>query len=568
MRSTTLFAVLLGIAQAGFSQGYAADPAAGASHFQQEKRPHVAMIISEDEYGADKTLPAFAKMLSEHYGCYCTVAQDSGQAGIRGLDELEKADVAVLFVRRRALPKEQLQKIRRYLDAGGALVALRTASHAFDIKAKSPDGCDQWPEFDREVLGGNYHDHAQGTSEIAMAADAIGHPVLAGLEPAKWTSGGTLYFTSPIDKRATVLLTASAQGKTEPAAWTRQYKNGRVFYTSLGHKDDFAMPQFQRLLVNAIFWAMDRTPQPVPMYGKPVRIVSLPMYNQGLEKTLQAVDREGAAGADLILLTEIWRGEGTIDSLDAPSMTALAAMAKKHHTYIVSPIDRKDGDTVYNSSVLLNREGKVAGIYNKVYPVMSDPPGVGGEFKPGIHGKPGSDATVFETDFGRVGMAICFDAQFPEVWQRLEDRGAQLVLFSSAYSAGRSLEAYATLHHYYIVSSVWNGECQAYDITGEKLLDERKGASRITLDLDRRIFHNNDSYNYRGQRNKLLKENPGVVIDKWLIREDWHVLRAAQPGIDLPALVKIYDLQELRDYLAKQRREADRLRGQTFKTVN
>jgi len=568
MRSTILLAVLLGIAQSDFSRSYAADAAADTSRLQQAKKPHVVMVISEDEYGADKTLPVFAKMLSDRYGCCCTVVEGSGKTGIRNLDALEKADVAVLFVRRRALPKEQLQEIRRYLDAGKPLVALRTASHAFDIKGPSPEGCDQWPEFDHEVLGGNYHDHDHGTSEIAMAADAVEHPILAGLEPTKWTSAGTLYLTSPIDKQATLLLTATAHGKTEPAAWTRQYKNSRIFYTSLGHKDDFAMPQFRRLLVNAIFWAMNKTPQPVPLYGKPARIVSLPLYRQGLEKTLQAIDREGTADADLILLTEVWQGEGTIDTLDDPAMTALAALAKKHHTYIVSPVVRKDDKTVYNSSVLFSREGKVAGIYNKVYPVMSDPPGVGGEFKPGIHGKPGNDAVVFDTDFGRIGMTICFDAQFPEVWQRLEDCGAQLVLFSSAYSAGRSLAAYATLHHYYIVSSVWNGECQVYDITGEKLLDERKGLSRITLDFDRRIFHNNDSYNYRGQRNKLLQENPGVEIDKWLIREDWHVLRAAEPGIDLPALVKKYDLQDLHDYLAKQRRESDRLRGRAFKTAD
>ena len=101
----------------------------------------------------------------------------------------------------------------------------------------------------------------------------------------------------------------------------------------------------------------------------------------------------------------------------------------------------------------------------------------------------------------RVGMAICFDCRFPEVWQRLADNNAQLVLFSSAYSGGRSLEAYATLHHYYIVSSIRNGECQAFDITGEQLLNERKVVSRITLDLDRRIFHDNDCYNYHGPIN-------------------------------------------------------------------
>ena len=170
--------------------------------------------------------------------------------------------------------------------------------------------------------------------------------------------------------------------------------------------------------------------QPAAVCGRPVRVVSVAMYNQGLEKTAQAIDREGAAGADVILLTETWQGQGHLSALDDPAMTRMAALAKKHHTYIISPVDRKDGDTVYNSAVLFDRRGKVVGIYNKMCPVLDDPPGVGGEFKGRTDGRPGHDEMVFETDFGRIGMAICFDAQFPEVWQRLEENGAQLVLFS------------------------------------------------------------------------------------------------------------------------------------------
>jgi predicted amidohydrolase len=331
----------------------------------------------------------------------------------------------------------------------------------------------------------------------------------------------------------------------------------------LGHWDDFATPQFCRLLLNAIFWAMNR-PAPAAVCGRPVRVVSVAMFNQGIEKTTKAVDREAAAGADLILLTETWTGKKPLASLDDPSIAAMAAIAKNRRTYIVSPVRRKDGETVYNSAILINRKGEIVGVYNKMYSVLPDPPNPQFWF---ADGKPGHDAMVFDTDFGRIGIAICFDAQFPEVWRRFEEQGAQLVLFASAYSAGRSLESYATLHHYYLISSIRNGECQAYDMTGEKLLDERKSVSRITIDLDRRIFHNNDSYNYRGQENRLLKENPGVVVDKWMTREDWHVLRAVQPGVDLPVLIKTYDLQELRDYLNKQRRQADRLRGYPFNRV-
>ncbi len=308
--------------------------------------------------------------------------------------------------------------------------------------------------------------------------------------------------------------------------------------------------------------------KPAAVGGAPVRIVSVTLYRKGVEKTAQAVDREGAAGADLTLLTETWLGEPVFTKLDDPALATMAALAKKHHMYIVSPIHRSDGDKVYNSALLFDREGKLAGMYNKVYPVMPFPPALSREFK-GVDLVPGNDAVVFDTDFGRIGMTICFDAQFPEVWQRLEDKGAQLVLFSSAYSAGRSLDAYATLHHYYIVSSIWTGECQAFDITGEKLLEESKGVSRITLDFGRRIFHNDvaASYNvfYHSKYEKLRKENPGIAVDKWCDREGWHVLRPTQPGVDVSVLAKRYGVPELREFINDQRRRADDVRGSQFK---
>lgn len=308
--------------------------------------------------------------------------------------------------------------------------------------------------------------------------------------------------------------------------------------------------------------------KPAAVCGRPVRIVSVALYQKGVEKTAEAVDREGAAGADLILLTETWLGEGVLTTLDDPALSRMAELAKKHHTYIISPIHRKDDKKIYNSALLFDREGKLSGMYNKVYPVMPFPPGLGGEFK-GVDLIPGNDAMVFDTDFGRIGMAICFDAQFPEVWQRLEDKGAQLVLFSSAYSAGRSLDAYAALHHYYIVSSIWTGECQMFDITGEKLLDESKGISRITFDFGRRIFHNDVAADwspyYHPKYEKMLKENPGIAVDKWCDREDWHVLRPTQPGVDISALAKKYGVPELRELINNQRRRADDVRGSQFK---
>jgi predicted amidohydrolase len=296
--------------------------------------------------------------------------------------------------------------------------------------------------------------------------------------------------------------------------------------------------------------------QPGQKIGRPVRIVSLGFNNKSLAEIARVVDREGAKGADLIILPETWRGQkDSPETLDGPTVTALAGLAKKHSTYLVCPIDRQDGTRRLNTAVLINRQGKVSGVYDKVYPYWS-------EFDLKVPVEPGREARVFQTDFGKLGLAICFDVNFPEVWQRLADRGAELVVWPSAYSAGTSLQAHALNHHFYIVTSTLTRDCLVYDITGEELLYEKGNdlnVSHITLDLDRGIYHQN--FNIE-RRDKLLKEHgQSVKQAKWLDREQWFVLQATRPGVSARALAREYGLEELRDYLSRSRREIDQRRG-------
>lgn len=81
------------------------------------------------------------------------------------------------------------------------------------------------------------------------------------------------------------------------------------------------------------------------------------------------------------------------------------------------------------------------------------------------------------------------------LWQRLEDFGAELVIWPSAYSAGRSLQARATDFNYYIMSSTRVPDCLVFDIDGEELVCEHNNVAdntnvtRFTFDLDRCVFH-------------------------------------------------------------------------------
>lgn len=296
--------------------------------------------------------------------------------------------------------------------------------------------------------------------------------------------------------------------------------------------------------------------------GRPVRIVCIGFKGgpTPLEEIVQRVDAEGAQHPDVIVLPELCRGQGeqTSEPLNGPTVTAMMALAQKHRTYIAVPIDRMDGGRRLNSVVLLDRAGQVAFIYNKVFPYWS-------EFDVHPSVSPSDDIGVFQADFARVGIATCFDVNFPEVWRRLADQGAELVIWPSEYSAGRSLQAHAINHHYYIVASTQRVDSIVYDITGERLLYEQSkhiNVSRITLDLDRGIYHTN--FNLL-KRDKLLKEHAqDVAQEEWMELEQWFVLKAKKPGVSARELASQYGMEDLRQYIDRSRLEIDKRRGWEF----
>ena len=225
---------------------------------------HIVFLISEDpdNYEAHITIPAFAQVLQREYGFKTTVLLGTGpRAGFRfpNLEVLSTADLLVVFCRRVALPPQQLAIIRNYLKAGKPLVGIRTANHAFTLREQVQEGHEAWPEFVADILGcenQGYGPVEAGTA-AAVAPGARRHPILKGVSPLKWHAPGSLYLQRLLDPNITVLLTGSADNKTEPIAWTRLTSDkSKVFYTSLGYPDDFKTEQFQSLILNGINWAL------------------------------------------------------------------------------------------------------------------------------------------------------------------------------------------------------------------------------------------------------------------------------------------------------------------------
>lgn len=210
----------------------------------EESKLKVLLISGSVEYKSDETLPLLQKHLEANYPVECMRAFRKTDDDLPGLEQLDQCDVAVFFTRRLKIDGKQLEMVKKYATSGKPIVAIRTASHGFQ----------NWLAMDKEVLGGDYGNHYGHDlkTEVKLTDAGGNHPVLNGVKAFPATGG--LYKNANPAKDVTILMTGTIPDHTEPITWVRDYKGGRVFYTSLGHPDDFKDENFVRMLTNAVFW--------------------------------------------------------------------------------------------------------------------------------------------------------------------------------------------------------------------------------------------------------------------------------------------------------------------------
>lgn len=253
---------------------------------------HIVFLAGDHEYRSEETLPALARILAINHGFKCTVLFtvdpktgeiDPAADNLPSTEALGSADLAVIFMRFKDLPDDQMKPIVDYLNRGGPVVGLRTSTHAFKIpKGKKYSKYDyqfQGNEysrgFGRQVLGeswsGHYGKNHVMATRLEVPAEAQAHPIMKGVQKPWAQSGG--YWTEPIEG-STVLAYAqpleSMSPESKPAkdknpcpgAWIRTYfsqdgkKEGRVFTTTYGASEDILDNDFRRMMINSCLWTI------------------------------------------------------------------------------------------------------------------------------------------------------------------------------------------------------------------------------------------------------------------------------------------------------------------------
>lgn len=249
----------------------------------------------------------------------------------------------------------------------------------------------------------------------------------------------------------------------------------------------------QNAAQGTVWWddvSFEEIPAPAP---RPVRVATVfdrPQSTGAREKSIeqfaQTIARTVPPGTDLILLPEgatvIGTGkkyEEVAETIPGPTTERLALIARERRAYIAAGIYEREGVAIYNTAILLDRQGRVVGKYRKVYLPRE-------EVEAGL--TPGTGYPVFDTDFGRVGLMICWDVQYPDPARELARQGAELILMPIWGGNEDLAKARAIENHVYLISSGYDFPTLVMDPNGEILsrAPAKGTAATATLDLAKR----------------------------------------------------------------------------------
>lgn len=259
------------------------------------KGKHIVLIAGDEEYRSEEALPQLGRILAKRHGFKCTVLFSTNEEGeidpnasgrILGLDQLDSADLMILFTRFRRLPDADMKHIVDYVEAGKPVFGIRTATHAFAYEKDSESPYAKWtwnsPEwkggFGRQVLGEtwvNHHGHHGSESTAGLIPEVSRtHPIVRGVE-RPW--GPTdVYGIRDLPADAQVILEGVVLGgmkpdaapvadertkRNMPVSWIRERKlesgeTQRVFASTLGAAVDLKSEDLRRVFVNSAYWCL------------------------------------------------------------------------------------------------------------------------------------------------------------------------------------------------------------------------------------------------------------------------------------------------------------------------
>ena len=213
-----------------------------------EETLKLCMVSGSFEYESESSLTAFRDYVEREHPVRTDLIVYRSEDDHQSLSAIEGTDVLLLFTRRLNADGEELERLKAYCGAGGPIVGVRTASHAFQ----------NWLAFDGDVLGGELPDaleaRPQGPRQIRAR---LRRPSPPGGRRGVQLRGQPLP-QHPIAPDTSLLMSASTDEHDEPVTWTRNHAGGRGLLHVAGAPGGLRRAQLPALLANAVLWCGGR----------------------------------------------------------------------------------------------------------------------------------------------------------------------------------------------------------------------------------------------------------------------------------------------------------------------
>ena len=159
------------------------------------------------------------------------------------------------------------------------------------------------------------------------------------------------------------------------------------------------------------------------------------------EKAESMIREAAASGCDMVSLPEMWNTPYAnkyfrpfAETEDGPTVKKMGELAKELGIYLIGgTISEIEGDNVYNTSYIYDRKGNIIGKHRKAHLFDIDVKG-GIRFMESETLTQGDSSTVVDTEFGKIGVAICFDVRFPDLFMKMVLDGAMMVFLPGAFN--------------------------------------------------------------------------------------------------------------------------------------
>jgi len=398
------------------------------------------------------------------------------------------------------------------VSATGAAVHIRQTAFIAGQDG-TPPGWTTWaarPEIaPRTFVDSVHHRSGQGSLAISGASNASEYGgwefQVSGVNPGKWYRFTAYYRAEGVEYESQRVVSrldwGAANGRRagQPDYPYQVSPAGDWKEVTLDAPapPDATTVKLQLYLANSpqgtVYWddiAFDEIPDPAP---RPVTIATINLYPRetgspeaSVRAFLENIEQSIQQPTDVILLGEAINVVGSgkhmaeaAEPIPGATTARLAEVARRRKTYLVSGMIEREGHTVYNAAVVFDRGGNLIGKYRKVYLPRE-------EIEAGV--TPGNAYPVFQTDFGRVGVMICWDVQYTDPARALALQGAEIILMPIWAGSELLEKARAYENHLFLVTSSYDEHTEIIDPNGEVVVKSPQlGTPAITtIDLNRR----------------------------------------------------------------------------------